>query len=204
MPMKMTYGFSLMNKRTGVFKRYASFEGAISGKSVRSIYVENKNSVWMATEGDGLICFHPSGEKVETYTTAQGLPSDYLVKIENDEEGRLWCTTETEIFYIDLQSKKIVSMNDYLGIEQIGYAGGSTKTRDGYIIFGTVDGVVYFRPFERPNIQAYSKTIFTDFRIFYNTVKAGTQGSVLKQSINETKSIVMDYNQNTLHPDCGR
>lgn len=191
------YGFSLMNKRTGVFKRYASFEGAISGKSVRSIYVENKNSVWMATEGDGLICFHPSGEKVETYTTAQGLPSDYLVKIENDEEGRLWCTTETEIFYLDLQSKKIVSMNDYLGIEQIGYTGGSTKTRDGYIIFGTVDGVVYFRPFERPNIQAYSKTIFTDFRIFYNTVKAGTQGSVLKQSINETKSIVMDYNQNT-------
>ena len=191
------YGFSLINKHTGVFKRYASFEGTISGKSVRSIHVENKNSIWLATEGDGLICFHPSSEKVETYTTMQGLPSDYLVKIENDEEGRLWCTTETEIFYLDMHTKNIVSMNDYLGIEQIGYTGGSTKTRDGHIIFGTVDGVIYFRPFERPNIQAYSKTIFTDFRIFYNTVKAGSKGSVLTRSINETKNIVMDYDQNT-------
>lgn len=191
------YGFSLINKYTGVFKRYASFGGSTSGKSVRSIYIENKNSIWLATEGDGLICFHPSNEKAEIYTTMQGLPSDYLVKIENDEEGRLWCTTETEIFYLDMQTKNIVSMNDYLGIEQIGYTGGSTKTKDGHIIFGTVDGVIYFRPFERPNMQTYSKTIFTDFRIFYNTVKAGTNGSVLSKSINETEKIVMDYDQNT-------
>lgn len=192
------YGFSLLNKRTGIFKRFSSIEGTpLIGKAVRSIYVENKNSVWMATEGEGIICFHPSSEKVELFTTKQGLPSDYLVRIENDDEGRLWCTTETEVFYMDMQTKNIVSMNDYLGIEQVGYTGGGTKTKDGHIIFGTVDGAFYFKPFERPNIQSYSKTIFTDFRLFYNTVKAGAKGSVLKTSINETKSIVMDYDQNT-------
>lgn len=192
------YGFCLLNKRTGIFKRYASIEGTpLTGKAVRSIYVENKNSIWMATEGDGLLCFHPSSEKVEAFTTNQGIPSNYLVRIENDGEGRLWCTTETEIFYLDIRTKNVVSMNDYLGIERVGYTGGGTRTRDGYIIFGTVNGAVYFKPFERPNIQAYSKTIFTDFRLFYNTVKVGVKGSVLQTSINETKEITMNYDQNT-------
>ena len=191
------YGFCLINKRTGVFKRYASFEGIVSGKAVRSIYVENRNTIWIATEGDGLICFHPSSETIETFTTKQGMPSDHLVAIENDEEGKLWGVTETEIFYLDMQTKNIINMNDYLGIEQIGYTGGSFRSKNGHIIFGTVNGAIYFKPFERPNIQAYSKTIFTDFRIFYNTVKAAAEGSVLKRSINETEKIVIAHDQNT-------
>lgn len=191
------FGFIILNKHTGIFKQYAYIEGSLSGKAARSIYIENKNSVWIATEGDGLICFHPSSEEMEVYTTKQGLPSNHLVRIENDQEGRIWCTTETEIFYLDMQTKNIVSMNDYLGIEQVGYTGGGVKTKSGYLIFGTVDGAICFKPFERPNIQAYSKTIFTDFRLFYNTVKAGSKGSVLKQSINETTDISLDYDQNT-------
>lgn len=191
------YGFSILNKRTGIFKRYAFIEGTLSGRAARSIYIENKNSVWIATEGDGLICFHPSSEKMEVYTTRQGLPSNHLVRIENDQEGRIWCTTETEIFYLDMQTKNIVSMNDYLGIDQVGYTGGGTRTKNGHLIFGTVEGAICFKPFERPNIQAYSKTIFTDFRLFYNTIKASSEGSILKQSINETTDISLDHDQNT-------
>lgn len=191
-----SYGFCMLNKHTGAFKRHAIIDGVLNGNAVRSVYVENKNSIWMGTEGEGLICYHPNTEKAESFTTLQGLPTNHLVKIENDEEGRLWCATETEIFYLDLYTKKIVSMNDYLSIEQVGYTGGGTRTRDGYIIFGTVDGAVCFKPFERPDIQAYSKTIFTDFRLFYNTAKVNMTGSVLGKSINETDKIVLDYNQN--------
>ena len=45
-----------------------------------------------------------------------------------------------------------------------------------------------------------SKMIFSDFKLFYQTVYPGDENSPLKESINDTKVLKLEYNQNIFSP----
>ncbi|MBI4852435.1 MAG: response regulator [Acidobacteria bacterium] len=58
---------------------------------VTSLYVDKKNKLWIGTNGKGLITYE--NNKLEEYTTAQGLPSNSVTALTGDLKGNIWIAT---------------------------------------------------------------------------------------------------------------
>ena len=63
-------------------------------------------------------------------------------------------------------------------------------------IFGSSDGAVEFDKDMKLPRGYSSKMIFSDFKLFYQTIYPGDEDSPLKASINDTKVLKLKYNQN--------
>lgn len=190
-------GFSILNRNTGIFRTINYMDGGKDLYAVRSFYIENASNIWLATEGNGLVRYNMQTEKFDTYKVENGLLSNYIYGAEGDDEGRLWFTTERDLSYMELQSGKVVNMGEYMGVNSLNYnPEASYRRKNGNIVFGSTDGAVEFAPIGKPDGQTGSRLIFTDFKLFYNSVKVG-ENSPLDAAINETSSISLAHNQNS-------
>lgn len=75
-------------------------------------------------------------------------------------------------------------------------ASSGTLRKNGNVIFGSTDGAIEFpRNMVLPR-EYSSRMIFSDLRVFYQTVYPKDEGSPLVLDIDETKSLKLKYNQN--------
>ncbi len=79
-------GVSMFNGST--FKNFSSKEG-LTDKTVYCIYVDNSNTKWFATRGDGVLSLDNLG-KVKSLTTKDGLRHNTIFAITKDSSGSLW------------------------------------------------------------------------------------------------------------------
>jgi signal transduction histidine kinase len=114
---------------------------------------EHAGTVWVITDGDGLIRFRDG--KASVITARQGLATDKIVSLVDDRKGRLWFGTMRGVFSVpkrelnavaDGTSSQVVSQffdeNDGLGSRQCNGASNPAAlcTRDGRIWFATAKG----------------------------------------------------------------
>lgn len=59
------------------------------------------------------------------------------------------------------------------------------------------EGVITFSPSLNFGQHGPIELILTDFKLLYESVKAGMKGSLLKTNINDTQKIGLNYNQNS-------
>ncbi|MFN8310479.1 MAG: two-component regulator propeller domain-containing protein [Chitinophagales bacterium] len=61
------------------------------GKNIDCIFQDHTGRMWFASNGDGLYCF--DGKVLKHITMKDGLISNFVLKIEEDVNGNLWCST---------------------------------------------------------------------------------------------------------------
>lgn len=96
-------GFYLLNKQTGNFKQYFTFPSNADTRSnsfIYSMYFPTPDKVWFGTDGGGINLLDLKTGKAVTYSTADGLPSNYIYSILPDNEGHLWLSTDKGLAYI--------------------------------------------------------------------------------------------------------
>lgn len=76
----------------------------------------------MSTEGNGIICYNLESETSTSYTEKEGLKSNYIHSMKLDDWNRLWFTTNKGISYIDLKTRKVVSIGEYIGLNNLEYS----------------------------------------------------------------------------------
>ena len=88
-------GKGLGRLENGVFKSFVApgFDG--SKLAVFALKFDRDGGLWVGTSGDGL--FRIRGDVVEHYGRADGLSSDYVNDLFEDQEGILWVTTTNGI-----------------------------------------------------------------------------------------------------------
>ena len=68
----------------------------LSKHIIISIYEDFQGTIWIGSS-NGLFCWVPKTQKLSTYTTANGLPSDAIYAIQGDGQGHLWISTNAGI-----------------------------------------------------------------------------------------------------------
>ena len=158
----------------------------------------SSGDIWLATDGEGLIRVGPDGKEAHAYTVDDNLVSNSINSLLEDNEGRIWFSTEKELYCLDCSRDIIISANDFLDVSWGYYnPNAALKLKNGCLAFGTAEGVLSFLPSLDLGTHAPVELILTDFKLLYESVKAGMKGSLLQTNINDTRKIDLKYNQNS-------
>jgi len=107
------------------------------------------DSLWLGTRGAGLVCFDTRTEsRIATFTTADGLPNDYINCLLPDGDGSIWMSTNAGLTCFDPKTQRFINFSQRDGLEMDEY-NMSSAWRDpatGRLYFGGLNGVTHFDP----------------------------------------------------------
>lgn len=153
-------------------------------------------SVWVGTSG-GLNRYNPETDSFTRYDTRHGLPDNEIKCILEGEPGFLWLSTNKGIcrFNPDQNEVQLFDVSDGLQGNEFNIRSG-LKTRQGEILFGGNNGFNIFYPSHIRSNQYIPPLVFTDFRLFNQSVSVNGPDSILNHHINNTKKITLAHHQN--------
>lgn len=143
-------GIFYYNPRTGKKGGYQNDEKdstTLSSNSVNNILIDAEQNLWAGTEGEGVCKLNPDKKTFSRYTTRNGLPSDYIFKILQDNSGKMWITTSRGLVCMDPVTEEIKVFTSINGIlnDQFNYSSGY-KDKNGKMYIGSVKGMISFNP----------------------------------------------------------
>ncbi len=175
----------------------------------RAFYEGEDRVLWIGTEGGGLFALGLDKRQVRNFTVADGLPSNSVHTIFEDDAGYLWMSTNEGISRFSprhlLQAERGKTTGifrnyckkDGLQSNQFSYNAGM-KSSDGKLYFGGIKGYNYFDPREIKD-NPYAPAIeITGLKILDQYVQAGEEGSPLTRPISELDKLTLTYNQSQL------
>jgi len=184
------------------FKHIENSSKSLSGDYVISILFDSNGKMWIGTYGNGLnsMISEDNNGIFENFTISDGLPNNIIYSILEDNNGSLWLSTDHGLSKYDTKLGRFRNFNASDGLQNNQYYWASSyKNSKGKLYFGGMNGLNTFYPewVEEQSVQP--KVVFTDFKIFNESVKVGEiyDGKiVLKKLISETDEVEMSYKSN--------
>lgn len=176
---------------------------SLSNNWVLSILEDHSGVMWIGTNGGGLNRFDPEKTIFRRYTEKSGLPNDVIYGILSDDDGNLWISTNRGLAKFDPEKETCRSYDVDNGMQGYEFvARACYKSKDGEMFFGGMNGYNAFYPDEVNDNPYVPPIVFTDFRIFNESVnpgkrvRASDRESPLTKPITETEEIVLSYKDN--------
>lgn len=117
-------------------------------KPVRAIHIDKKGTLWLGTEGAGLILFDPVQQKIlKRFSTQDGLCNNAVLNILEDDQGEFWLSTFQGLSKFNPITSKFINfyVTDGLQSNQFTY-NAAKKLKDGSMVFGGINGFNLFKP----------------------------------------------------------
>ena len=166
--------------------------GLLSGNDAHCILFTGPGTAWIGTNNGLDYVDFRSGETVN-YNISNGLASNHIYNIQNDDRGNLWLSTPKGISKFNKERGVFINYDTRDGVRTNSEAG--YKHSNGWILFGGVNGVNAFDPLNFRENEIVPPVVFTGFSIHNQIVEPG-EGSVLPESINETSSVTLNRHHN--------
>lgn len=205
------------NEKFTHFKHNPELENSLSSNKVRTIYQSNDDFLWIGTEDGGLNRLDVKNKHFRHYGQKDGLPSNYVAGVLEDEQGYLWISAESGLSRFDPKTETFRNFSPEDGLLNNSFQ-ISLKRSNGEIILGGSQGFTRFLPSEIIDSSQPPKIALTDFLIFNRSVPllssfssksthseehdSKTQQTTtenenyyLKQSINHSKQITLTYKE---------
>jgi ligand-binding sensor domain-containing protein/signal transduction histidine kinase len=197
-------GLELFDKKTKTFTHFSHEDGknSISNNDIYSITEDGEGNLWIGTSL-GLNKMNKKTRQFTNYYIKDGLPGNSTTGVLFDTKGNLWISTFNGLsrFNPATGSFKNFDIND--GLQSNEFKGNSCyKTRSGKMYFGGINGFNGFFPDSIKENKYEPSLVFTDFQLFNKQVQISETGddnkAPLKQSITETKELVLSYDQSVI------
>jgi signal transduction histidine kinase/ligand-binding sensor domain-containing protein len=184
-------GLNLYDPNTKSFKKFN-----FPGNSILAFRRDRDGCLWVGSESKGIFYCKPDGTIIKTYNISNGLPSDQIQAIVEDNQNNLWISTGLGISCFDRKSGTFrnYSKEDGLQGDQF-FPQSFLKTRKGEIYFGGYNGFNSFYPDKLKDNDFISPVYITDFQIFNKPVNYNVPGSRLQTHITQAKEITLEADQ---------
>lgn len=173
----------------------------ITGGSVYSIYEDSNKNFWVGTDGAGLLLFNRGSKSFIRYTTANGLPSNSVINMLEDNAGNIWCSTFNGLSKLNPRLKQFKNYftSDGLQSNQFNH-NAALKLRSGELIFGGIKGFNRFNPDQIKPIVSVPPIFLTALRI-NNIPIEEDQFYKGKKSITDLGKIQLPYDKSSVSID---
>ncbi len=167
---------------------------ALFGYDIRDFFEDVNGHIWIASEGAGLFRYDPVALELRNFTVRDGLPSDAIHQIVQDDSGNIWLSSNKGISRMDPETLTFrnYDVNDGLQSNQFAYS-ASLISRSGEVYFGGVNGFNIFHPERIKENTTPPKVYITDFSLFNEPVEIGGEDSPLSSHIMQTREITLPY-----------
>lgn len=159
------------------------------------VYLDRKGNYWAGTTNRGIILVKPDGV-IEKFDESNGFPSNSISGFLEDNLGNIWVLTSSGLAEYRFELNQFRHFNYSNGLQGRQFTTfARLKAKDGTLYIGGFNGFNVFRP-EEIKETSYTPSVYIDeFRIFNEPVPIDSLNSPLKQSIEETKKITLNYKQ---------
>lgn len=190
-----TNGLYLLEKATS---KHQYITMPVESSYICSLYQAPGGLLYIGTNNSGLLIYDQVQKSFEHYHKDNcALISNNIYTILSDGKDDILLSTEHGLSGFYPKEKVFHNWTKEQGLHSDHFnASSGTLRKNGNVIFGSTDGAIEF-PRDMAMPREYdSRMIFSDLRVFYQTVYPKDEGSPLVLDIDETKSLRLKYNQN--------
>lgn len=169
---------------------------------INAVCEDSKHNIWIATEGGGLCKLDAARKHIKRYTTQNGMPSNFVFKIIEDNNQQLWITTSKGLVRLDPVTQHMTLFTKANGLlyDQFNYNSGF-KDASGRLYFGSIKGMISFRPEDFDSSTIVPPVYITGFQVHNKELLIDKDHSALQQSILYTNSITLPYDESSFSID---
>jgi len=126
---------------------WASVSESVPQVEYYHLHVDSEENFWLASRGNGLIRWDRKSDTSETLSVEEGLSSNIIYGILEDEQRNLWLSSQYGLMRYNPKSKEIVTftMGEGLPDNEFNYLAYAAMP-DGTFLFGGVNGLIHFNP----------------------------------------------------------
>lgn len=170
----------------------------LTSNSIICAFQDSKQRLWFGSLNGGLIGWDAQTNKFSAITKREGLPNNNVYGILEDDKGNLWVSTNKGLAKYNPETKEINSFDKTHGIlnHQFNFK-SFYKDVEGWMYFGTVNGLYYFHPDSLIFNDIAPSLHFTDFKLFNKSIRAN-ESTILAAHIDEVEEIKLNYEQNVI------
>jgi signal transduction histidine kinase/ligand-binding sensor domain-containing protein len=194
--------FHPVTGKKGHYENELSNKTSLTSNIINAIYEDSDQNLWFATEGGGLCQLNKEKKTFNRITTKDGLPSNFIFKVLEDNNKKLWVTTSKGLVNLHVKQgiTRVYTKANGLLNDQFNYNSGY-KDADGKLYFGSVQGMITFKPDDFYQSTFVPPIYITDFQIPNKILDLSRDTGILKESILVTNKLTLPYDQSTFSLD---
>jgi signal transduction histidine kinase/ligand-binding sensor domain-containing protein/DNA-binding response OmpR family regulator len=171
------------------------------GQSVRCILEDRNKNLWLGTDDGGLLLFDRAKGTYQRITTADGLPSNTILRMLEDDKNNLWLSTFNGLCKFNAINKtcRNFSASDGLQSNQFSY-NAALALKSGEFLFGGIKGFNVFYPDSVYERNELPRTYLTGLKINNKPIEQDDE-FVNKRDGEWVRKIVLPYNEAILSLD---
>ncbi|MDL2212624.1 response regulator [Bacteroides sp. OttesenSCG-928-N06] len=187
-------GITIYNPLSGEMN-HLNDPAIFSNNQINQILKDSQNRMWIATT-KGLLFFpDEQTDSYQLFNSKNGLACNMVCSMAEDSQGNIWLSTNTGISCFIESEKRFLNYDPADGALYGAYMPNSvTTTQDGTIYFGSINGVCYFNPADRPVDVALPPVIFTEFKVHSDCPHEDEHGASLPMT---DRKVTLKYHRNT-------
>ncbi|MGN1211895.1 MAG: ATP-binding protein, partial [Candidatus Cryptobacteroides sp.] len=193
------YGFQRLEIKDGqlVECRLPLNENVITDSFVQCFFENSTSLIWIGTRR-GLLCYDRMDGTLTKYDSDDGLPSDIIHGIEEDNFGRLWISTDKGLSCFNPFSGQFRNFTTDDGLQGNQFNTGSHVRRsNGEMMFGGIGGITAFFPEMMEDNPYTPRPIITSFELFGKEIRPYDGSGILTKGISYTDRIVLKHDCNS-------
>lgn len=190
-------GVFRLNKKTQKWEHFLrqpdeqAEAGMIPTNKVITACVDNKDNLWLGTDGHGLLKFDYENGTFTRVALPENIRVVHKIIAEKEE---LWLTTSNGLFCYQPISGNVRTYNKYDGLQENQFLPNSgIKLEDGTVLVGGINGFNAFHPDRVAHQPQLPTVILADFQIFNKPVVVGGENSPLSASITYADELVLEH-----------
>ena len=174
----------------------------LSFNRINSMFEDSKQCLWFATEGRGVWKLSKNRKKLTSFTTSNGLPSNFILKILEDANHKIWITTSRGLVNFNPDKGDFITHTKDNGLlsDQFNYNSGYMDS-SGKIYLGSVKGMITFNPNDLMKEKIDAPLYLTDFIVQNKPEEIDGLNSILKNSIVTTDEVILPHDKSSFSID---
>ncbi|GJM60367.1 ligand-binding sensor domain-containing protein [Persicobacter diffluens] len=161
------------------FENFQNVEGDASSlpdSRIISMLEKENGHLVLGTFGGGLFEIDPEGKVLWRLTKQDGLPSEVILGIHQDLEGRLWMSTTNGLVRYQEEMQELVVYGEKDGLQGNEFFwGGHYQMQDGRMIFSGTNGMSFFDPQEIKENPVAANVILENIYLMGKALRVGEQ-----------------------------
>lgn len=183
-------------------KTYNVENSSISVDAINCLFIDSSKQIWIGTTNGGLNIFETQNETFKVLRVDDGLPSNNISGILEDNNGCIWISTNAGIAKIRKDNDEITNFTTQDGLNSnVFYSKSIYKTQNGILLFGSNKG---FNLINAQNIkynELQPNVVLSNLYINNKLVSIRDLESPLKKQLSETDTIVLSHVQSSFSID---